>query len=125
MEVGDILVTDFVAVVGVITGVVLVSVNGVLDSVSENEVKANSDEVVDDRTMDAEVCPVIVVDGAVAFCLNVVAELLPVSEALEGFVAMNVPGDDVDVRVGTSELCVNVTDWTPVVVRSDADSVFD
>ena len=37
---------------------------------------------------------------------------------------MSVPGD-VDVSVETSELCVNVTDWAPVVVRSDADSVFD
>ena len=61
--------------IGVITGLVLVKVNGVLERVSESDVKANSDEVVDDAPMDAEVCTVIVVDGAVAFGVNVVAEL--------------------------------------------------
>ena len=75
MGVGDILVTDLVVEVGVITGLNLVKVNGVLERVSESDVKANSDEVVDDATMDAEVATVIVVDGVVAFGVNVVAEL--------------------------------------------------
>ena len=75
MGVGDILVTDVEAEVGVITGVVVVSANFVTDEAAESELEANCGEVKVETTLDAEVCTVIEVDGTVTLGLNVVAGL--------------------------------------------------
>ena len=113
------------AVVGLTTKVVFGSVTGVTDGVCESELEANCGEVVFDATVDAEVSTVIVVEGAVTLGLDVVAEVWPVSEALEVLAVKNVPVDDRDVKVGTSKLFMVVVDLALVLARSDAENVFD